>query len=83
MCFQPVGVNLVNRTFPILVVELKFNPIHAVRLVYLRCLDRGEVYLCGYLRVVPHGSADDVDGHVAGLGDACPTVAGDIEGEGR
>ena len=30
-----------------------------------------------------HGSADDVDGHVAGLGDACPTVAGDIEGEGR
>ena len=30
-----------------------------------------------------HGSADDVDGNVAGLGDACPTVAGDIEGEGR
>ena len=30
-----------------------------------------------------HGSADDVDGHVAGLGDACPTVAGDIEDEGR
>ena len=46
-------------------------------------MDRSEVYLCGYLRVVPHGSADDVDGHMAGLGDACPTVAGDIEGKGR
>ena len=32
---------------------------------------------------MPHSSADDMDGHMAGLGDACPTVAGDIEGEGR
>ena len=55
---------------------------HIVRLVYLGNLDGGEVDLRGYFGVMPHGTADDVEGDLVGLGDAGPAVARHIEGQG-
>ena len=54
---------------------------HAINLVDLGALNGGEVNLCGDLGVVAHGTADDVEGNVAALGNGGPGVTGYVEGQ--
>ena len=54
----------------------------AVRLVYGKCVQRGEIDPRGLLRIMSHRLADDRERNVSVLGDGSPPVAGDVAGQG-
>ena len=54
----------------------------AVRLVYGRCVQRGEINSRGLFRIVPHCFADGRKRDVPAPGDGGPPVAGDVARQG-
>lgn len=54
----------------------------AVRLVYGRCVQRGEINSRGLFRIVPHCFADGRKRNVPASGDGSPPVTGDVARQG-